>query len=173
MKRCASCGEAKPHEAFYRLTRSKDGLQGYCKACSNAKRLDWKRRNPEREREWAKAGRERRSPDRRRHRDLRSKFKMGIDDYRAMLAAQGGVCAGCGDPPAEGKSLHVDHDHSCCPSSRKTCGECVRGLLCFRCNGALGNVGDSRQVLQALIAYLDRTAPLSRVGSADSPAPPL
>ena len=35
----------------------------------------------------------------------------------------------------------VDHDHSCCPGS-KTCGKCLRGLACQKCNQGIGQFGD-------------------------------
>ena len=35
VKLCAKCGELKLRESFSKQTRSKDGLQGYCKGCSN------------------------------------------------------------------------------------------------------------------------------------------
>jgi hypothetical protein len=47
----------------------------------------------------------------------------------------------CGKPEPE----HVDHDH-------KT--GVVRGMLCFNCNQALGNVRDSVAVLEQLQSYL-------------------
>ncbi len=153
MKRCPSCCEVKPLEDFYRLARSKDGHQGYCKVCANQKRRDWGKANPEREGQWARAEAARRSPRQRKDKGLRAKFRMTADDYDLMLAAQGGGCAACGTPPGT-TALHVDHDHACCPSSRRTCGGCVRGLLCFTCNAALGNVNDSKERLMKLIEYL-------------------
>ena len=61
-----------------------------------------------------------------------------------MVAEQGGVCAACRtDEPK-----HVDHDHQT--------GH-VRGVLCFLCNQALGNVRDDVERLQRLIDYLGRS----------------
>jgi hypothetical protein len=57
--------------------------------------------------------------------------QLGVTDaeYDRLLAAQGGGCAICGNPPKT-RRLHVDHDHK---TGR------VRGLLCHRCNRALPN----------------------------------
>lgn len=54
-------------------------------------------------------------------------YGITLDDYDAMLLAQGGVCAICAGPGGK-YGLHVDHCH--------TTGK-VRGLLCTKCNGAL------------------------------------
>jgi hypothetical protein len=67
--------------------------------------------------------------------------QLGVSDadYEALLAAQGGGCAICGNPPKT-RRLHVDHDH-------KT-GK-VRGLLCHRCNRALPNWVTEKWLLRA------------------------
>jgi len=85
------------------------------------------------------------------------KQKYGLDrkGFLALLAKQGGLCGVCRKPldPAVLRSIHVDHDHACCSTTR-TCGKCVRGLLCSTCNPRLHADIDLKWMLQA-IAYLD------------------
>lgn len=76
--------------------------------------------------------------------------------YQEMLAEQGGGCAICGQRCATGRLLAVDHDRSCCPDYIKTCGKCVRGLLCGACNQGIGKLQDSADLLRRAAAYLDR-----------------
>ena len=65
-------------------------------------------------------------------------FGITLERYQAMLTAQGGCCAVCRRSASEfPRAFHVDHDHACCPG-KKTCGNCVRGLLCPNCNKNLG-----------------------------------
>jgi hypothetical protein len=58
-----------------------------------------------------------------------------------MLEAQGGVCAICRTAPA----VHVDHDHET---------GAVRALLCFNCNGGLGQFKDNPEALHAAAYYV-------------------
>ena len=74
---------------------------------------------------------------------LKNSYGMTVADLDAMLLAQHGVCAICQTAPA----AHVDHDHQT---------EKVRGLLCFRCNAALGQLGDDPLVLRRAARYLER-----------------
>lgn len=88
--------------------------------------------------------------------ELRNRFGLesGIDDYHAMLEAQGGGCAICGckqDPTY--KYFPVDHDHET--------GK-VRGLLCSMCNKALGGFKDNLDFLQKAVDYL-RSPPANDV----------
>jgi hypothetical protein len=77
---------------------------------------------------------------------LRRRYGLTSADVDAMIEAQGGTCAVCPGPPQ-----HVDHDHET--------GE-VRGILCFNCNQALGNVRDNSMVLRGLARYLEKHRPL-------------
>jgi Recombination endonuclease VII len=67
-------------------------------------------------------------------------------EYLALLEAQGGACAICGDS-AQQRALAVDHDHVT---------SAIRGLLCDRCNPMLGYARDSIAILEAAIEYLKR-----------------
>lgn len=79
-----------------------------------------------------------------RERHLWICYRLTEEEYAAVLAFQGGVCAGCGRPP-NGINLAVDHDHK---TGR------IRGLLCWLCNRAIGIVRDKAQTLTRLGLYL-------------------
>lgn len=76
------------------------------------------------------------------------KFKYGItiDQYKIMLKMQNYVCAIC-EKPEKLKNLSVDH----CHNSKK-----IRGLLCSKCNRALGYFCDSISILEKAADYLRR-----------------
>lgn len=88
-----------------------------------------------------------------RDRGLMSRYGVTLAEYEALLEAQGGGCAICGHAPDDGPALPVDHDHGCCPG-KKTCGRCVRGILCADCNRVLGMFNDDVNRFKAAIGYL-------------------
>jgi hypothetical protein len=80
-------------------------------------------------------------------------YGITLEQHEAMLAGQGGGCAICGGPAKDGRPFYVDHDHSCCPGQR-TCGKCVRGLLCGDCNLGIGYFDDDVARMRRAIVYL-------------------
>lgn len=84
---------------------------------------------------------------------LLAQYGISVETYRAMEIAQGDSCAVC-RIPSDGKAWHIDHDHACC-SGEKSCGHCIRGLLCHNCNVGLGHFRDNVELLLAATNYLN------------------
>jgi len=90
----------------------------------------------------------------RRH-HLKTQHHMTQEQYDALLAFQGGVCAMCHRPPQPNKNLHVDHDHGpakrgdplCDHPHEQSCSNCWRALLHRHCNDVLSRVRDSQETL--------------------------
>jgi hypothetical protein len=159
---CRLCRQRKPAEQFYAAKGTRTGRRTECIACNLGQkaarnRADpgparqrtqrWRQDNPERntqrwERFVASGGKKR--SDRKGH--LRRKFGLSVEQYEALLEGQGGGCAICRSPANESISLHVDHDHG---TGR------VRGLLCFRCNGGLGQFLEEPEVLRRAAWYVE------------------
>ena len=166
MKTCSKCGETKALDAYYAQRGGKDGLAARCRACVaayqaanpekvRARSATYYTKNRERVRASA-ASRRAGNPDRRRG-ELLGRYGLTPEQFDGMLATQGGRCAICATPTPGGVGTwHVDHDHACCPG-KGSCGACVRGLLCQRCNMAQGLFGDSVDNLTSAIAYLLRS----------------
>lgn len=173
MKACNTCALEKPLSEFHKRTKSADGLSFICKQCMNARQREY-RKSPAFRSDEAKAkrsayyyankerikqreaSRHAEAPHVRRNQVLRKKFGIGVDEYKAMLDKQGGLCAICRQPERAINastravaSMPVDHDHRT--------GK-IRGLLCSHCNRAIGLFQDSPQILKSAINYLERTA---------------
>ena len=85
----------------------------------------------------------RQSPESRKKSARKSRlasYGLTLEHFDLLLKAQDYACGMCHEPFAEGQSIHVDHDHACCKGNCRSCGKCVRGLLCHVCNVALGHI---------------------------------
>lgn len=81
--------------------------------------------------------------------------RYGITNYQIEQIEAIDECSIClrKDGP-----MHIDHDHSCCPPVRASvtgCGNCIRGVICAKCNKALGLMADSKETLARAIQYLN------------------
>jgi hypothetical protein len=83
----------------------------------------------------------------------RAKYNLTAEQYFDLFEKQEGLCAICVNPASPGRLLDVDHDHQCCEGNM-SCGDCIRGLLCSSCNGALGFVKDNPDTIMKMMAYL-------------------
>lgn len=85
-------------------------------------------------------------------------YNLSMEELQGLLLAQGSSCGVCDTPLVSGKYV-VDHDHDCCPGS-KTCGRCIRGILCSPCNLQLGVMGDTKDKImenvERFLRYLDK-----------------
>ena len=83
-------------------------------------------------------------------------FNLSLADYNKLFDLQNGLCLGCYRHQSTLKRpLSIDHNHTCCPTKR-SCGKCIRGLLCNPCNVVLGHVKDNIITLRRLADYLER-----------------
>lgn len=90
-----------------------------------------------------------------RRRQLKNYYNLTQDQYDEM--AKDG-CHICGAAKLAYKDLHVDHDHNHC-DSYKSCGLCVRGILCDACNQAVdkyerGLMRDDHRNREKVIVYV-------------------
>lgn len=83
---------------------------------------------------------------------IQMRYRITQEEWESLLAKQGGVCAIC---KKYSDLWHTDHDHNCCAGSdKRTCGKCVRGILCNKCNQALGMFDDDRERLARALEYV-------------------
>lgn len=157
-KHCPKCRQTKPIDEFGPRGASRPGeRRSYCRPCVVAdskkyrtteqgraakkrERAKWRAKYPERNREHKRQWR------------LRSDYGISTAEFEAMKAEQNDACAICAMVPSE--TLSVDHCHST---------GAIRGLLCRRCNAALGLFRDSPANAEAAAAagspFASGTAP--------------
>src|SRR6185437_2391819 len=128
---CTKCGKDK---SFSEFSMKLGKRRSRCKSCES----DYRTANYD--------------PKRERERGI-EKHGITIEKYLELLSAQRGGCAICGRVPEKIYDLYVDHDHKCC-SGAFSCGECVRGLLCQKCNTGIGMFNDDYKVMEYAVMYL-------------------
>lgn len=137
MRLCTTCGIEKELDGFHNYKKGPQGKAYRCKECDTVARKAYQARQcPEKKRSMNRA------------RIMRSKYGIEPSDFEVMHERAGGLCEICKGPPTNYQgveTLCIDH----CHSTGK-----VRGLLCNKCNQALGLFQDSTWNLEAAISYL-------------------
>jgi hypothetical protein len=90
-------------------------------------------------------------PEGRARRRRQQKYGVTPAQYDQLFEDQDGACAICRRPETtemHGRPIRlaIDHNHNT---------DVIRGLLCFRCNTALGMFDDNPAILRAALAYLE------------------
>lgn len=151
-KICKKCNLKKKLEFFVKNKKSKDGYRNICKACMKIYKSNNYYNNHERELEKLKIYREKNKEKLYNYnrKVTLKQYSISIEIYNNLLIKQNGVCFICNNPPqgkhSNNKLLNVDHDH--------ITGK-VRGLLCQKCNRALGLFNDDINLLKQAVDYLD------------------
>lgn len=159
-RKCYKCSETKPLEEFAKDKRKKSGRSYICKVCKNIiwqkyyhnNREEYTRRRLKRyyENRENRLLRNRESYKKNRKKlilkskmyGIKARYGISYEQYLGMVKERNGICDICGNSE---RILSIDHCH-------KT-GK-IRGLLCFRCNTALGSLDDNIDILASAISYL-------------------
>lgn len=86
-----------------------------------------------------------------------ARYGLTKEAFDLLLESQQRACGMCRSPFEEGCLIFIDRDHACCPDEKKSCGTCIRGLLCLRCNTGLGYIERMGDMART---YLDRISAL-------------
>lgn len=145
MKTCNKCKQNKLLKFFSKRKRSKDGLNTWCKSCVVANNSKNYHKDIEKSRlksrQW-----DANNKDYIFEKELKHKFNITIVEYNEMLAKQNHRCFLCERHRSELPiRLSVDHCH--------TTGK-IRGLLCGNCNRGLGCFKDNSNVLLKAAKYV-------------------
>jgi hypothetical protein len=157
MKECVKCKQSKDLTDFYSLYNpyDKNLKDYYCKYCRTGQSIKSHRGGNKKpcgvsecekshyalgycrkhyarlKRNGTVDSRHYKTPNAQRDAQLRYKYLITLEEFNKRSA---NGCQICGDKPEA--TLHVDHDHNCC-NGQTTCGKCVRGILCNKCNKAV------------------------------------
>lgn len=152
---CRACNLEKPENEFYGFT-GKYRKEYSCKKCVNIRRRKYYKENRQYKIAMAKKYREQ-NREKILHGKRKQTYGISAEQYNKMLKEHNYVCAVCKKPemskinkgqnPDAKNSLSVDHNH-------KT-GQ-IRGLLCGKCNRALGYLQENVETMLSLISYINK-----------------
>ena len=155
VKCCSKCFQELPFSRFGNHSQGKYKLRAECKECKKKYYTEYRQRTI--------------ATQQVRKNRLLTVYKISIEEYNELFDKQKGVCAICCKPEkivSNDKiiNLSVDHDHSCC-LGKKSCGKCIRGLLCHSCNTGIGRFYDDINLLNSAIVYLQNNKSLENKNS--------
>lgn len=151
MKTCKHCNLSKDLSCFAKHTKSKDGLQSYCKDCHHNINALYRLNNKEKDKERNKLYHKQKA-DIVRDRHYKNRYAISYDYFLELVENQNKKCKICKIDLTLGdrKKTCAVLDH--CHVTGK-----IRGVLCTMCNTALGKFCDSISILESAINYLEES----------------
>lgn len=148
-KVCSKCKVSKELKDFY-FIKKKNSYRSRCRICTNKDHNDYmKTENGKKSRSKHNEKKMWKSESQmlyKSHWSRKKKYGISEEQFRQMLEQQNNKCEICGILDVDtGKSLCIDHCHST---------NQIRGLLCNKCNSAVGMVKESIDIVNNLKEYL-------------------
>ena len=145
LKLCTGCNQLKTIDSFPTVSKTNKQPRSKCKTCCAAAQRKYYAAKPNQYQAYVKKRRAKYKGVHKRKANLKT-FGLTINDYDNMLLAQNTQCAICGvNKCSSGRRFAVDHCHA---TGR------IRGLLCLRCNQAIGKFNDNYFLLQQAADYV-------------------
>lgn len=144
-KVCRNCNIEKPETSFYHRNKSKGhlGLKYMCKACENNKAKD---------RYHDKYKHSEELPKKSYTNKLKREYDITEEEFLTLWNKTKGKCGICSVDMwsvlvenSKGRKAAVDHCHDT---------GLVRGIICHKCNGGLGQFDDKLEFLKKAVQYL-------------------
>ena len=149
MKTCTKCRLEKDESEFTKNKSKRSGYSSWCKVCCKLYLKIYHKVYQERNKVRVSAERKelyKNNPQIYKEIHLKSKYGILLQDFNDMLAIQEERCSICGKNFGKKNPPCVDHCHE---------SNAVRGLLCRKCNWAIGFLQDSPVLCRVAADYLE------------------
>lgn len=144
-KTCTKCSRTLPLAEFHNNKTCRDGKRHQCKHCVGAANREWQARNPEHAKAcWKRSAKKQYTGEKRLLRKLKE-YGITPEQFENMQAFGGHKCHICGNP--FDLYPYIDHCHE---------SGAVRGILCFRCNTAIGSLRDNPTLIRRAADYVEQ-----------------
>lgn len=148
-KICSRCNIDKPWSEYH-IRKDVGHPRGECKKCRCLGQKIYFQKNKTKVlanvREYYQ-----KNKDKWRASSFKRKFNITLEDYNNLAIQQNHVCAICKSIQKHSNNEHLFVDH--CHKTGK-----VRGLLCHKCNTAIGLMNDDPQLFEKAILYVKKTS---------------
>lgn len=141
-QKCTRCKQIKDLISFVKDQSKKSGVRTICCQCDKDKQNS-------------------KSPEEKRIENRKStvrQYNLDMEELNWLITQQNNRCLICQTllnlDPTKGPVAAIDHDHRCCARKQHSCGKCVRGVLCDKCNCGLGFFKDTPELLFRAGTYI-------------------